>query len=465
MKARRRHFLQLAGGMMAAPLLSRVNAQAQVGSGKPPMRFLCVSETYGAPVDNRGRIWLSSMTGDFALTEDHLGSILQPLRNHVDKLIVISNMDNTSYRLTRGVPNHGGNHVLTGSRASDNSPAGTMIHPSLEVAIGRYLTDEYGLESPGVFPHLNVTDHDRDAGAAASSYDMNGNGIRAIIGHQNFYRALFGSGPVDAGSSLLELSNASQAMALGLVEERLQALRPQLRQSNAKQVIDAYQTSVTEVAAELDARAELVCSPPAPGGPVEQTGENCPHTINAIYHAFACNLTPSIFYPMGCECASFNSHGFLYDESTHPDELRGKLRTSAHSYSHSVDELSQLTQEVVRTWQIGLIADLVDRLSVTPDSDGSMMMDNTVIYLPTALGHATHAYENQCIAALAGKNTNLHTGRHVDMSGFTTNELLTTMAQGARVPLHEFGGVKQDHQVVAELNRGPIEKMLKEVLS
>lgn len=465
MKAQRRHFLQLVGGMMAAPMLSGLDARAQVGSGKPPMRFLCVSETYGAPVDNRERLWLSSMTGDYDLKADDLGAILQPLSNHVDKLVVISNMDNTSYRLTSGVPNHGGNHVLTGSRASDNSPAGKMIHPSLEVAIGRYLTDEYGLESPGVFPHLNVTDHNRDAGAAASSYDMNGNGIRAIIGHQNFYTTLFGSGTVDTGSSLVGLSNASRSMALELVEDRLRALRPQLLQSNAKQVMDAYQSSVQEVAAELEARTGLVCSPPPPAGPVDQTGENCPHTLDAIYHAFACNLTSSIFYPMGCECASFNSHGFIYDESIHPPEIRGPLGASAHSYSHSVDDVSQRTQEAVRTWQFGLIAKLVDRLSVTPDSDGSMMIDNTVIYLPTALGHATHAYENQCIAAVAGKNTNLHTGRHVDMSGFTTNELLATMAQGTRVPLLEFGGVRSDGVVKPELNRGPIEKMLKEVIS
>ena len=119
----------------------------------------------------------------------------------------------------------------------------------------------------------------------------------------------------------------------------------------------------------------------------------------------------------------------------------------------------------MRGYQASLVANLVNRLSTTPDVDGSMILHNTVIFLTSAMSSNTHQRDNYCLAAIAGKNTNLKGGFHYDCSGSTNNDLLTTLAQGMMIPQAEFGGFNADGNAIATLNNGPITKMLKATLS
>ena len=466
----RRHFLKLASGLLAAPFMSFQNAPAQSATGKAPLRLLSIFDSYGLASDNRKAAWIDSTVGDFALKSSNLGGILTPFAAHSDKLIVISNTNLESSIQTKDASTHDKltSHMLTGSRLVNSvvGAAGTQHHPSVDVHIADYLTQSYGLPFPRVYPHLFPSEYP-EPDKTSYCFDKQGKQIRAISGAGNIISSLFGGG--SANKEEISLDAKSQNLALTLVRERLTSIRGELINANRAVVLDAYESSVQDLAAELELRANLSCVTPDAKGAPDSNSRNInsmPYVFESIYQAFACDLASVITYSVGGEQINQLSHGFLYDAALYNDAaLKTELTVNLHAASHKDTPQAYKAQELARGYQASLIADLVNRLSTTPDVDGSMIIDNTIIFIGSTMSSNTHQKSNYCLAALAGKNTNLKTGFHYDCSGSTNNDLLTTLAQGMMIPQAEFGGFNADGNAIATLNNGPITKMLKATLS
>ena len=88
------------------------------------------------------------------------------------------------------------------------------------------------------------------------------------------------------------------------------------------------------------------------------------------------------------------------------------------------------------------------------------MLDNTVVFVTSAMSSNTHSDDDYCQLLIAGKNTNLKGGYHYDLSGHSHNELLTTIAQGMGMPDDRFGGHNRNGVYVNNLSNGPISRML-----
>lgn len=458
----------IASSLLAVPFLSLRHSQAQT-AGKPPVRFLTLMDSYGVAPDERERSWVESTVGDYALTASSLGAILAPFEAHRDKVIVMSNLScDSSIKLRDGVTHDKlTSEALTGSRAINGEVGASarQHHGSLDHRIGNYLKDEYGLPNPRVYPHLYLSDY-AEPDKTSFCFDQNGNQIRAISGADNIIKSLFGGGVDNSAGELAALDAESHNMALGLVRERLTSIRGELINANASQVIDAYESSVQDLATELELRGASTCEVPSAGNPGGgKTTDSPPVIMEAIHQAFACNLASAITYSVGGEQINQQRYADLYDASKHDANVLPELKLNLHAPSHKETPGAFMAQETVRAWQAGMVANLVDQLSTAVDVDGSMVMDNTVIFLTSAMSNNTHGRENFCLAALAGKNTNLQGGFHYDCAGHTNNELLTTLAQGVMVPDAEFGGFDATGNRLATLNTGPISKMLKEVLS
>jgi len=108
-----------------------------------------------------------------------------------------------------------------------------------------------------------------------------------------------------------------------------------------------------------------------------------------------------------------------------------------------------------------MIVDFIDRLAATPDVDGSSVFDNTVISYNSMYSTNVHSRNNYANFYIAGKNTGLRGGRHYDLRGESNNDVWLTLAAGLGQPIGRHGGVRSNGQVVAGLNNGPIEAMLK----
>jgi|GEM_PF-811516 len=466
-ESNRRLFLKAASGLLAAPLLSSGRSSFAQSTGKAPLRFLTILDTYGVPLDNRERLWTPSRVGDYALESDSIGSILQPLSGHLEKLLVVSGADHRPSNSTFSIFHHGTVVALTASKATGNEPNHRQQNASIDFAVAEYLTESYGLHAPRAFPHLYLSDAAQPDKISACA-GIDGVPIRSIAGHENIIRTLFSGISADgAGQELLNLDNESRRLALSLAESRIQALRPELVQANASQVLDAYQSSVQELATQLEAQVGVSCSPPSVGSEAlaANDGRRVAHTLDAIFHAFACDLTSSVLYTPGGEVESFLKHSFLADPSAHSASTIDHLGLNLHASTHGNTPDEQKVQELVRRYHMELIAELVERMSVTPDVDGNMLIDNTVIYLPSGLSNNTHQWGDFCTAIIAGKNTNLRGGFHYDLSGQSVNDLLTTVGQGLTAPMSEFGGLGEDGSKHSEVNNGPIDRMLKEIYS
>lgn len=461
----RRRFLQIASSLLAVPFASFGGREAGAAA-KPPLRLLTVIDSYGLPAVARSEAWLGSSVGDYALAGEPLGTVLSPLSAYRDNMLVVSGLSMDSLRLSRDAATHDKvtGHALTGSSGPFVGAAMTRPHASLDVRVGQFLSEEYGLASPRVYPHISLSDYAEPA-TTAFSFDAGGSQIRAIAGPRNAALTLFGAAASDPVAETLDYQ--SHQLALGLVRERVQSIRGELVNANASGVLDAYRSSVEQLATELELRSDSVCVSPdvnqiRADGKFVEAWEFVPHSFDNVFQALACDLVSSLTYSIGGETINQLRHRFLYDAAEHADaSLLGLLTKNFHAASHVTTPVAEKVHELVRTYQSEQLAGLLDKLSTTPDVDGSTILDNTVVFVTSAMSNNTHKVDDYGHLVIAGQNSGLKGGFHYDGSGSTNNDLLTTLARGLGLPDESFGGYDKSGALMAGINNGPIGKMLK----
>jgi Protein of unknown function (DUF1552) len=429
------------------------------------MRLLIVMDSFGVPPDRKA-VWAESSVGDYALTDSSLGTILQPLKAYRPNLALMSGTKFDSIEVTHDVKLHrtASAHALVGSKPSSGINASArQQHGSVDVLIGGYLNREYGLRAPRVYPQLFLSDRNQ-SGETTYCYDPKGVQMRAIAGPTSIAKTVFG-GLTDM--SALQLDTRSQQAALELVAEQLKSIRPELVSASAPAVLDAYQASVSDLATQLELRSKLQCKAPdftkIPKDDAA-SGETNPAIMSLIQQAFACDLVSVVTYAPGGEYYNNMSHDHLYNAAENNDsKLKAYLGQGLHGVSHKADASAHKTQELVRRGQAKLVADLLDKLKVTPELDGSgdTMFDNTVVWLTSAQSVYVHGFDNYVNAFIAGKNANIRTGYHYEIGQNTNNDIMTTLANGLHIPFEKVGGFGDGGKEFKELNHGPITKMLK----
>ncbi len=440
----------------------QAHAQAQ---GKPPMRLLIIADSFGVPPDRKA-VWAESQVGDYALTDSSLGTILQPLQAYRQNMALMSGTKFDSIEVTGDVKLHrtASAQLLVGSKPKSGINASARhYHASVDVRIGDYLNREYGLLTPRVYPQLFLSDRNQ-SNECTYCFDQNGVQMRAKAGPTSIAKAVFG-GLTDM--SALQLDTRAQQAALDLVAEQLRSIRPELVNANAPAVMDAYQASVNDLATQLELRSKLQCKAPdfailpkddAPAG------ESNPAIMSLIQQAFACDLVSAVTYAPGGEYYNNLTHQHLYNAAENNDsKLKTYLGQGLHGVSHKADASAHKAQELVRREQARLLADLLDKLKATPETDGSgdSMLDNTVVWMTSGQSVYVHGFDNYVQAFIAGKNANIRTGYHYDLSLSTNNDIMTTLANGLHIPFDKVGGLGDGAKEFKQLNHGPITKMLK----
>ena len=459
----RREFIKLASGLLVTPFASLAGGSVFAADDKPPLRMLTVIDSYGVPIATRNEIWVKSTASDYALSDDDLGTILSPLKAYKDNMLIASgiNLDSLSQTGNSRTHHFMATHTLAASRNVSGSGATSKIeHASIDVHVGQYLNNDYGLSR--AYPHLffSTVSQSNDT---TYCYDESGNQVRSIAGPKKQATSIFAD--VDNIADL-QFQNKTQQSVFDLVQKQVQALRGQLKNANAATVMDAYQSSVDDLAAQIQLSSSNVCG--VPGGidtypdAVTQSTVSTPYVFKNIYQAFACNLTSSLTFAIGGEKINQLKHADLYDEEEHASSaVKSLLAKNMHSISHQVTDEANKAHEVIRIHQSEELATLLDNMSNTTDIDGSTLLDNTVIFWTSAMSHNTHQKTDYPYLLIAGKNTNLKGGFHYDCSGSTNNDLLTTIAQGMGLPDDRFGGHNKNGIYLGALQNGPISRMLK----
>ena len=393
-------------------------------------------DSYGLDHSDRSETWIASEVGDYELGESDLGWVLAPLAAYRKNMLVVSGIDLSSQtELGGGVAHHSmTSHAMTGSRGIGGIGAMRHVHASIDYHIGEFLSGEYGLLQPRVYPHLAFSDY-AEPSKIPFVYSSNGDPVRSIAGPDSILASVFGSTSEADAEAEVRLLRA-QILSLDHVGDSLQSIRGQLINANKDTVIDAYRSSVEDLAKELEIRSEMVCTPPA-----VSDGESVAQIFEYIYYTFACDFASSVFYSPGGEQINQLKHGFLFDVAEHSAATHTELKKNMHAISHSSTAASFAAQAAIRGWQMRLLAGLLDRMATTPDVDGtSTLLDNTVVFVTSAMSNNTHDSRGFPETIVAGKNTNLKGGWHYDCASSTNNDLLTTLAQGLTCPLQSFGG-------------------------
>ena len=455
----RRRFMQIASTALGSALLP-LTANAQQVAEKPPLRFLIFMDPHGMH-GNHAESWIRTGSRNYALKSSDLGWALQPFTPYLENLTVVSNVSQRSRALLGGGPAHFSvnAHALTGSNYIGSRNNHSHSHPSIDVHIGNFLNKDYGLPTPRIYPNLSF--------GGDFSFGLNGKKSQSLNSPQAVFESVFG-GNTGGGGSNAPL--AAQQLVLEQVRSQLEVVRPQLNQANASTVIDAYETSLRSVAAELEIRRNLTCSPEQPRNwPAANSEAGVKATFDFIYQMFACDLVSSI---------KFNTPGTMKYQFIQQDEfvkrtlgnqLSALTSGNYHAVSHKGTTVAGVVQGLVHRWRNQQFASLVERLSTTPELTGSgNIMDNTVICFTSAMTHNTHKTDGSAPTfILAGKNANMKGGMHIDATGRSNNDLLVTLAQSVASPTQRFGGFnkgkyEQSHE--AALNRGPFEAALKGTL-
>lgn len=464
-KTQRRHFIQMASRLLAipfaVPLGAALSTKGHAASSKPPLRLLTILDSYGIPAGpHRLPIWAKSTANDYDLRNADLGTILTEFRDFKDNMLVISGIDLAG--------KDGNSHdsytsqALTGSKRLNSGAARgsglTTSHASLDVHIGSYINNEHGLLVPRAYPNVFLSSY-AERNKTTFCFDERGNQIRSVAGINSITSA-FLSGQSDSNTPALD--NIVQQEILGLVQNEVQGLRGQLLNANKNTVLDAYQTSVQQLAREIELRGSSICAPfeaqqISDGRNISQV----PAIFDAIAHMFQCDLASSITYSIGGETINQHSHGSVYNDAQINDAtLRALMRKNLHASSHRTDDVANKSHELTRIYQAQQIATVLRKLQITPDSDGSSMFDNTVLFWTSAMSNNTHRGVDYPYLLIAGKNSQLRGGRHYQCSNQTNNDLLTTIAQGMMLPDDHFGGYDRNGKLTNSLHNGPISKML-----
>ena len=448
----RRTFLKLAAAGLAAPLLPLMG-QGQAGDAKPPLRFLTLVDAFGLSGDH-SEPWIRSGTGDYELAEGDLGWVLDPLAAFRENMLVVSGLTMQSRDVVGGGAAHFSinSHTLTGSRGQGGRASGLIhAHPSVDVHIGEFINQEYGLFTPRIYPHLAIGHP-----YYLYSYGSDGNPAEVLSSPEAVFSSVFGASD---GVGL-----AARSAVLDQVRAQLQEIRPQLIHANKSTVLDAYESSVQAVAREVELRRDLVCDPGTRDTwPGAGSAAGIEAMFDALYHMFACDLVSSVTLNLH----ALMRHNFLRgDAFVEGDaDVQTIISRAYHNSSHNNTPVGARTQGIVNRWRNGFLAQLLERLAETPDVDGtSTILDNTVVCFTSAMSHNTHkTNEPYPTFLIGGRNTNLRGGWHVDASGRSNNDFLTTLAQTVTAPTPRFGGYNGALAYRGEsLNTGPIEEMLLE---
>ncbi|HMW70688.1 MAG TPA: DUF1552 domain-containing protein [Cellvibrionaceae bacterium] len=322
------------------------------------------------------------------------------------------------YLVGKGDTHEGGAvKVLT---ANDASSSQGSTSSSIEVALGQL--------SPTLFKSYQIGCF--GGYWADKSICFNGSSRLPIEDNpQNAFKTLFSSGSSSSGGGN---TNASQLRILDNVSKDLARLRSQLG-SIEKERLDMHAESFKSLQDRLTAQGNQSGGTAAcvsSGINLQGLGANEARSVeklktisevqqDIIIQALSCDLVRNVV--------------FSYSHPVSPIVVPGSSMGD-HDASHASP--SQFTPS--KTWWIGQIANMLDKMSKIPDGTSGSLLDNTIVLLVSELGDsALHDHWRVPFVLAGGKNTGLKGNRALDFrsanggKGANHGDLLTAIAQKA----------------------------------
>jgi len=408
----RRHFLRGSKSVIALPLLDAmipagVSAQNLV---TPSSRLACVYIAHGAVM----KYWTPTTDGVGFEFPQTLKS-LEPFR---DRLNIISDM-----RLPAAYGDDasaGANHTRSSATWLTNVPVGSGPSPT---SFDQFVAQYIGQDTP--IPSLELSLDD----GSSISYQTPETPLPMEQNPQIVFERLFGDG--STAEERAARSELKQSLLDAVVDDvaKLQRTLPAADRSR----LERYLEDVREIERRLQlASASGVSELDVPGKPVGVPNSFVEHSklmFDLLTLAWQAEITRVSTFMVAREVSNR-----VYSESG--------VNEPFHNLSHhsevpdNIERLSQLNAFHTQS----TIAYFLQKLSETPDGDGSLLDHSMVLYGSGMSNSNQHDHDPLPLLLAGGASGNLQGGRHIRAGlGTPMANLLAGMLDKLSIPVDSFG--------------------------
>ena len=364
---------------------------------------------------------------DTPLTAASLGRILQPLSAYVPQMLVLQGVDmvsTVSDQLGVMVMKPGGPHMkgpgamltggslLAGSFQGAGGPAGYADRLSVDQFIaGRigkstpFPTLEFGVSTHGGHPLDTI------------SYSGANSPNTPISDPVQMYTRMFANS--NLSSSQLAKLLAERKSVLDFLQGDIGVLESRIAPAD-KVRLDAHLTGIRTMEQQLTG-AQVACTPPGQPASLADNATNYPAVgktqMDLMLLAHQCGLT-NVSTFMWANADSWQYYPFAGVNEEH------------HGLSHCSDNDAVSIEKLIKinVWHAQQIAYLLDGLAAMKQSDGSTMLDHTVLLWGNELGVGNnHSYKNIPWLLAGGVGGYLKMGRYLQFPGVPHNNLLVSI--------------------------------------
>ena len=449
----RRAFLRgLGGTAIALPLLEFTHEKvwAQTGVAK---RFVTMF-AHGGVISNQGADKIHSGNGDESGTNLWkpadpgetlvLGTIHQPLQEHVDKLLVVRGLDNyaTRGRAQYGTGGHGLNNALalTVSDAQCDERAGGR---SIDFAVA----EELGRTNPTTFDQIHLYMKAHNYGSPY--YESAGNRVSGERDPQTAFKTIF-AGVTPSGTPSPEQVHlhATRRSILDGVIKSFNEAKPVVGKRDLM-TIEAHLDHLHELEAELQAPA-VQCEPPTDDFSDANTERQAHLQVKVILAALRCGLTNVANLEMGDVITPWTPTGHIITEASIGHALH-KLQRSVGPAGGDARKYDDWIAEVTdnHQWRMSIFEELIAGLDDPQFAEGDMtMLDNSIVLYTSEFSEgARHCGSNMPFLLAGSAGGQWQTGRHLNFidssSGYRTDHsshnLFTSILQACGSSANHFG--------------------------
>jgi len=408
----RRHFLRGSKSVIALPLLDAmipagVSAQNLV---TPSSRLACVYIAHGAVM----KYWTPTTDGVGFEFPQTLKS-LEPFR---DRLNIISDM-----RLPAAYGDDasaGANHTRSSATWLTNVPVGSGPSPT---SFDQFVAQYIGQDTP--IPSLELSLDD----GSSISYQTPETPLPMEQNPQIVFERLFGDG--STAEERAARSELKQSLLDAVVDDvaKLQRTLPAADRSRLERYLD----DVREIERRLQlASSSGVSELDVPGKPVGVPNNFVEHSklmFDLLTLAWQAEITRVSTFMVAREVSNR-----VYSESG--------VNEPFHNLSHhsevpdNIERLSQLNAFHTQS----TIAYFLQKLSETPDGDGSLLDHSMVLYGSGMSNSNQHDHDPLPLLLAGGASGNLQGGRHIRAGlGTPMANLLAGMLDKLSIPVDSFG--------------------------
>ncbi len=372
------------------------------------------------------------------LTTASLGRILQPLSAHVSQMVVLKGVDmisTVSDQLGTSTSKPGGPHMkgpgamltggslLTGSFQGAGGPAGNADR----ISVDQFIAGRIGAAS--AFPSLEFGV--RVIGGAplnTISYRGANQPNVPIYDPTQMYGQMFANSKLS--STQLQQLLADRKSVLDFLQSDIGALETRLTASD-KARLDSHLTQIRTMEQQLTNAAAACKAPATPTKLDPNDMTNFPAIaktqMDLMLLAHSCGMTNvSTFMFANADSWQYYPFATGYPIGSVP----AGANEEHHGTSHCSDSDSANIENLVliNIWHAVQVNYMLDSLAATTDSDGSPMLDNTVLLWGNELGVGnTHDYKNIPWLVAGGGGGAIKSGRYLQYPDVPHNDLLVSI--------------------------------------